>query len=211
MNNLKNKYLLNNEIKYVPKSQYTTKLILFNIINLYIRICDELEYNGSYINKFDFPLAKEYTDLINNIFIRIYYKLTHENVNINKIISEYDLIETIAFGANKSLKIFKYMLLNDYDCYNMINHIYYFNKKSENDKSENEKSENEKSENEKSENDKLENENIIILTENQFIKLMIILQKYICKFLISKEYKISKICKEIEKENILSLKEINYY
>lgn len=191
MNNLKNKYLLNNEIKYVPKSQYTTKLILFNIINLYIRICDELEYNGSYINKFDFPLAKEYTDLINNIFIRIYYKLTHENVNINKIISEYDLIETIAFGANKSLKIFKYMLLNDYDCYNMINHIYYFN--------------------DKSENDKLENENIIILTENQFIKLMIILQKYICKFLISKEYKISKICKEIEKENILSLKEINYY
>ena len=181
------------------KSEYTAHAVINSIAKLYLNVCDEISSYPSKIEKIDFILPKEYTELIHNTFLHIYWKMSnfrdskHEKYTIQQINQNFDLIQSIIFSMSSNLEIFTNMLLTDYNTYSLINHIYSFNRF------------------EKSDNDDIDH--ILLLNEKQFMEIMDILSEHIYEFTLMSDIvdECYEIFGEIENNGIISSELINYH
>ena len=148
---------------------------------------------------FHISSKSEYTELIHNTFLHIYWKMSnfrdpkHEKYTIQQIDQNFDLIQSIIFSMSSNLEIFTNMLLTDYNTYSLINHIYSFNRF------------------EKSDDDHIDH--ILLLNEEQFMEIMDILCKYVYEFdlitdIVDECY---EIFGEIENNGIISSELIDYH
>ena len=174
--------------------RYLFPSFIKNVIDLYTRIADNLTYLNPDIHQINFPLPKEYINLIDNTFIKLFYNHSNEIVNFNEIVNNYNKIKAIVFGMNTELSFLYNMLMNDRITYELINNIYYFDIY-----------------NKVIDDEGYNPDELIILDEDEFVELIDIMRNYISYFIKTNDYEFDEFLNDIYSKSIISSKMLDKY
>ena len=187
MRELKRKQLLNEH----RKNKHKFPSFIKNVIELYVRISDFSLYVNPNIQQITNPLPEKYVSLIENTFISIFCNNSNEMISRDEISNNYDIIKAVVFGMDDQLNFFYNMLMNDFVTYELINDIY--NPDEVFDFNENEIDE------------------LILLSNDDFVELIDILRYYISSYKIVSIYNFDDIYSSMVSNEIISIELLHKY
>ena len=161
----------------IQRTKFYYKSVIQNIINLYVKICDEVLYIEKSPIEINFP--EKYEKLIHDVIIHILYQTYESKLTLDEITNNSDFLVFIACGLNNRLETFINILHNS-NIYNIICNIYSFGEFTFCDNNLMDK--------------------IIILDEDKFKQLMYVICKFVCNYNGSYDLKEESVLNKFIKE-----------